>query len=79
MRQHDRVARQDGLDSGFERHARCGKKTLATTGSTEKNDGKRKEGKKDGDKKGFGVETWPVFVGKAVWAQRATPSCSMRY
>jgi hypothetical protein len=29
-------------------------------------------GKKDGDKKGFGVETWPVFVGKAVWALRAT-------
>lgn len=29
--------------------------------------------KKDGDKKGFGVETWPVFVGKAVWALAIRP------
>lgn len=29
--------------------------------------GKERRGPKDGDKQGFGVETWPVFVGKAVW------------
>lgn len=38
MRQHDRIAGQDGLDTGFERHAGWGNTTTSHTGSLDKAD-----------------------------------------